>query len=65
MGYIESYEKEKPGLVEKLLHSVYVDDVVRGTESAEKSIAMFDQFRAMLATGGFNLRVCFRWLSDH
>ena len=54
--HIESYEKEKPELVEKLLHSVYVDDVVCGTESAEKSIAMFDQFRAMLATGGFNLR---------
>ena len=54
--HIESYKEERPNVVERLLQSVYVDDVVCGTESAESSIEMFENFRAMLSTGGFNLR---------
>ena len=54
--HIESFKPFKPVLVNKLLHSVYVDDVVCGSESMEESLQTFEQFRDMLATGGFNLR---------
>jgi hypothetical protein len=33
-----------------------VDDVVSGTESKSESVRIFEQFRDMLSTGGFNLR---------
>uniref|UniRef100_A0A1X7UDI3 Reverse transcriptase domain-containing protein n=1 Tax=Amphimedon queenslandica TaxID=400682 RepID=A0A1X7UDI3_AMPQE len=54
--HIESYKEERPNVVERLLQSVYVDDVVCGTESVESSVEMFEKFRAMLSTGGFNLK---------
>ena len=54
--HIESFKPFKPVLVNKLLHSVYVDDVVCGSESMEESLQTFEQFRDMLAIGGFNLR---------
>uniref|UniRef100_A0A1X7UBW2 Integrase catalytic domain-containing protein n=1 Tax=Amphimedon queenslandica TaxID=400682 RepID=A0A1X7UBW2_AMPQE len=54
--HIESYKEERPNVVERLLQSAYDDDVVCGTESAESFVEMFEKFRAMLSTGGFNLR---------
>ena len=54
--HIESFKPFKHVLVNKLLHSVYVDDVVCGSESMEESLQTFEQFQDMLATGGFNLR---------
>jgi hypothetical protein len=42
--------------VEKLLRSVYVDNIVSGTESEEESQKIFEFFREILAVGGFNLR---------
>jgi hypothetical protein len=54
--HIESFKDDKPEIVHKLLRSVYVDDVISGTDSREQSIAIFEQFREMLSLGGFNLR---------
>ena len=47
--HIESFKPFKPVLVNKLLHSVYVDDVVCGSESMGESLQTFEQFRDMLA----------------
>ena len=42
--HIESFKPFKHVLVNKLLHSVYVDDVVCGSESMEESLQTFEQF---------------------
>ena len=54
--HIEKFKDNNPELVENLLRSVYVDDIISGTESKEKSLKKFECFREMLAVDGFNLR---------
>ena len=54
--HIEQYKSNQPLAVNKLLRSIYVDDVVSGADSREEAECQYEDFRLMLASGGFNLR---------
>ena len=49
----ESYHKE---LVENLLQSIYVDDIVSGVQDDKDAILMYKQSKSLFKAGGFNLR---------
>ena len=55
-NHIEQFQESNPVAVDKLLRSIYVDDVVSGTAEEGKSVQLYEEFRVMLAQGGFNLR---------
>ena len=43
-------------VVERLLHSTYVDDVVSGANSEKEAFELFTQAKKLFRRGGFNLR---------
>ena len=51
-GYCESY----PELVERLIDSFYVDDVVTGASNEEEAFQLYINSRKILKDGAFNLR---------
>ena len=53
--HLESHMTTHQGLMEKILQSIYVDDVVSGT-SSEEAYNMYSEARKLLKTAGFNLR---------
>ena len=55
-NHMEQFKDTRPELVNKLLRSLYVDDVVSGASSAEEALQWFTEFKEVLAKGGFNLR---------
>ena len=55
-NHIEQFQESNPVAVDKLLRSIYVDDVVSGTAEEGKSVQLYEEFRIMLAQGGFYLR---------
>ena len=54
--HIERYRESHPVIVEKLVRSMYVDDVVSGARTAEEVLKLFEDFKHILKEGGFNLR---------
>ena len=45
------YVKEDPGFVEKILQSIYVDDIVCGADDVNEA---YDLYKRILQDGGFN-----------
>ena len=54
--HVEKFREADPEVVDKLLRSMYVDDVVAGTASITESRLLYENLRDILAKGGFNLR---------
>ena len=49
-------KKYAPKLINTILQSIYVDDVVSGAETEEEAFTMYKESKAVLRAGGFNLR---------
>ncbi len=54
--HLTKYTSTHPKLVKRILESIYVDDIVSGAETEEEAFAMYQESKAMLREGGFNLR---------
>ena len=48
-------------LVQNLLNSFYVDDLVTGERGVEECLSLYQKSKKCLSEGGFNLR---KWISD-
>lgn len=55
-SHLEGYKSTKPGLIETLSHSIYVDDVVAGAESEEEAFRLYIDAKEVFSHGSFNLR---------
>ena len=53
--HLKKYVSTHPKLVKKISESIYVDDVVSGAETEEEAFTMYQESKAMLRSGGFNL----------
>ena len=53
--HISQYEAD-PGLVQNLLNSFYVDDLVTGERGVEECLSLYQKSKKCLSEGGFNLR---------
>ena len=49
-------ESEDPELVQKLLHSLYVDDIISGDSDVMGAYKLYIKGKSRLAEGGFNAR---------
>ena len=54
--HISQYEAG-PGLVQNLLNSFYVDDLVKGERGVEECLSLYQKCKNCLSEGGFNLRI--------
>ena len=50
------YINEDPGFVEKILQSIYVDDIVSGADDVNEAYDLYTKAKRILQDGGFNLR---------
>ena len=58
--HISQYEAD-PGLVQNLLNSFYVDDLVTGERGVEECLSLYQKSKKCLLEDGFNLR---KWISN-
>ena len=58
--YINQYEADT-GLVQNVLNSFYVDDLVTGQRAVEKCLSLYQKSKKCLSDGGFNSR---QWISN-
>ena len=58
--HISQYEAD-PGLVQNLLNSFYVDDLVTGERGVEECLSLYQKSKKCLLEGGFNLQ---KWISN-
>jgi len=54
--HLNKYLSSHPELVSSILQSIYVDDIVFGADSEEEAFTLYKESKALLKTGGFNLR---------
>ena len=54
--HLKKYTVSHPKLINTILQSIYVDDVVSGAETEEEAFTMYKESTAVLRAGGFNLR---------
>ena len=54
--HLKKYAVSHPKLINTILQSIYVDDVVSGAETEEEAFTMYKESKAVLRAGGFNLR---------
>ena len=54
--HVKQYTETQPDLVEKLLQSTYVDDVVGGADDEEQAYQFYQGSKELLLDGSFNLR---------
>ena len=59
--HIETYSEDYPEVCQRLLNSLYVDDVNTGGYSVKEVMELFKVSKQMMQEGGFNLR---KWLSN-
>ena len=50
------YINEDPGFVEKILQSIYVDDIVSGADDVNDAYDLYTKAKCILQDGGFNLK---------
>ena len=61
LKHITSYEREDPEFVNRMLRSLYVDDLSLSLEDVNKAYELYLKSRERMAQGGFNLR---KWLTN-
>ena len=54
--YLKLFSSTNPELVEVLLRSIYVDDVVAGAVDVDAAFKLYKESKRVLQEGGFNLR---------
>ena len=54
--HLEQYLESHPNLIEHLLYSTYVDDIITGASSEDEAFDLYTQAREVLRQRGFNLR---------
>jgi len=54
--HLNKYLSSHPELVSSILQSIYVDDILFGADSEEEAFTLYKESKALLKTGGFNLR---------
>ena len=54
--HLESFRETHQSVVERLLQSTYVDDIVAGTNSEDEAFEFYTQAKELFRSGGFNLR---------
>ena len=54
--HLDQFSSNQPELVQMLLRSIYVDDVVTGADDEDRAYSLYVESKDMLARGGFNLR---------
>ena len=54
--HLHLYHSSKPGLVETLSRSTYVDDIVAGADSEDEAYQLYLESKEVLSHGSFNLR---------
>lgn len=54
-NHLEGCEESFPSTVAKLMHSMYVDDMVCGANTESEAYTLYLESKDMLARGGFNL----------
>ena len=54
--HLKNYTSTQPDVVDKLLRSFYVDDVVTGTSDEDEAYMLYRRSKKLLKEGGFNLR---------
>ena len=54
--HLEQYLESHPNLIECLLHSIYVDDIITGASSEDEAFDLCTQAKEILRQEGFNLR---------
>ena len=54
--HISKYQFDDPYFAKKLLESIYVDDVINGAETPMKALNFYEESKACLAAGGFQLQ---------
>ena len=54
--HLKKYESSHKELVENLLQSIYVDDIVSGVQDDRDALLMYKQSKSLFKAGGFNLR---------
>ena len=59
--HLLKYSDEHPELVQKLLNSLYVDDLNSGCTTVEEAFDLFVKSKKIMSQGGFNLR---KWCSN-
>ena len=59
--YQKRYQPDDPAFVEKLLKSLYVDDLISGSNSVKEAFELFPKSRACLSEVSFHLR---KWASS-
>ena len=53
--HLESFIESHRALVDKLLRSFYVDDLVTGADTEEEAFLLYSDAKALMKEGGFNL----------
>ena len=59
--HIKRYQPDDPAFVEKLLKSLYVDDLISGSNSVKQAFELFLKSKACLSEASFHLR---KWASS-
>ena len=59
--HVESFRKEYPEICDKLINSLYVDDVNSGGHTVEEVMQFYETSKKLMAEGGFHLR---KWHSN-
>ena len=59
--HLHLYKQSEPEMAEMLEKSLYVDDLITGTETDEEAIDVYKKSKQIMADGGFNLR---KWNSN-
>ena len=54
--HLESFTESHQAIVECLLQSIYVDDIVSGADSEDEAFELYAQAKELFRWGGFNLR---------
>ena len=59
--HLHLYKQSEPEMYELLRKSLYVDDLLTGEENDENGFVVYQKSKAIMASGGFNLR---KWNSN-
>ena len=53
--HLKKYESSHKDIVDKLLQSIYVDNIISGAQDNEEALLMYKQSKNLFKAGGFNL----------
>ena len=54
--HLQKYATSHPALVQRLLQSMYVDDIITGANTEDEAFQLYEQSKRLFQEAGFNLR---------